>query len=307
MVKKLTILTIILSVFFICISCTSKDTAVESLYPGSNKLNASLPLTSTTPQLNTEAALLLQISNDQNKLLIISLMMTIACAAITYYIMNAKRKKELFMEGYAVEIRLSKKLHDEIANEIYGAMNLISSDMAMSGTSKEKIIAQLDNIYETVRNLSGETNTIHTGSLYPEHLRSMLIGYTSNNTNIITKGLNEILWNNIHPAKKIATYRSLQELMVNMKKHSSATVVVIDFIQQEKKIEIRYSDNGCGISNEKLLAKNGLLNIENRMNAINGNMIFDNSSNNGLHLILTYPQYTPHVQKNLNNRRHRQY
>lgn len=307
MVKKLTILNIILSVFFTCISCTSKDTAVQSLYSGSNKLKASLPLTPTNPQLNTEAALLLQISNDQNKLLIISLIITIACAAITYYIMNAKRKKELFMEGYAIEARLSKKLHDEIANEIYGAINLIRSDKAMHGTSKEKIIAQLDSIYETVRNLSSETNTVYTGSLYPEHLRSMLTGYTSNNTNIITKGLNEIRWNNIHPAKKIATYRSLQELMVNMKKHSSATIVVIDFIQKQKKIEIRYSDNGCGISDEKLLTKNGLLNIENRMNAINGNMIFDNSNNTGLHLILTYPQYTPHVQKNLNNRRHRQY
>lgn len=307
MVKKLYILSFLLLILFSCISCMNEDTAVKVLHSQNDKLGTALKLPAAAAQLNTDLALLLQISNDNNKLLLAGLTLTILFSGTICYIINLKHKKERFMEGYAVETRLSKKLHDEIANEIYGTIHFISTDDAMPNSSKEKVIAQLDNIYMATRNISRETTSIDTGNLYSCSLKLMLTSYTTDNINIITKGIDSIDWENLHYTKKIATYRSLQELMVNMKKHSNASLVFIDFTSEEKKIKIRYSDNGIGTANEKIVLKNGLLNVKNRMNSISGHIIFDDNSNKGFHLILTYPQYTPHVQKNLNNRRHRQY
>lgn len=306
MVKKLYILSFLMLVFFTGTSCINKGTVLETIPTQNNKLNTALKLPPSS-RLNTEATVLLQISNDNNKLLLAALAFTIVFSGVLFYTAGLKHKKERFMEGYAVETRLSKKLHDEIANEIYGTIHFINTDDTMPDKSKEKLLTQLENIYKITRNISKETNTIDTGILYTEYLKSMLSSYTTDNVNIITKGINNIDWKNVHHVKKIATYRCLQELMINMKKHSNATLVLIHFISKAKKIEIHYSDNGVGIAKEKFVSKNGLLNVENRIKSINGNILFDDNSSTGFHLILTYPQYSPYVQKNLNNRRHRQY
>jgi len=132
----------------------------------------------------------------------------------------------------------------------------------------------------------------------------MLNAYSGYTVNVIIKGIADINWDSIDAIKKIATYRSLQELMVNMKKHSQASLVVVDFTIDNKKIVIHYTDNGVGATQEKLLTKNGLQNIESRMASIDGTVQFDTDSGKGFHITLTYPLYTPYVQKNFNNRRH---
>ena len=81
--------------------------------------------------------------------------------------------------------------------------------------------------------------------------------------------------------KKIIIYRILQELLVNMKKHSKCTLAAISFQHNGNKLEIQYSDNGVGIIAEKIFLKNGLQNVENRIKAINGSINFDNKSHKG--------------------------
>jgi len=251
-----------------------------------------------------DRALLMQISSDHNKLLLISLVFTIFSSIMVYYLVRSRHRKERFMESYSTETRLAKKVHDEIANEIYGTINDLASDEDISVTDKEKLLSRLDSIYLMTKNISRETNNIDTGYEYPEHLKMMLNAYSGYTVNVIIKGIADINWDSIDAIKKIATYRSLQELMVNMKKHSQASLVVVDFTIDNKKIVINYTDNGVGATQEKLLTKNGLQNIESRMTSIDGAVHFDTGSGKGFHITLTYPLYTPYVQKNFNNRRH---
>ena len=74
----------------------------------------------------------------------------------------------------------------------------------------------------------------------------MISGFNTPNTNIILNDLDTISWNNIDRNKKITVYRVLQELLVNMKKHSNATLVGINFKETDKNIIINYTDNGKG-------------------------------------------------------------
>lgn len=73
--------------------------------------------------------------------------------------------------------------------------------------------------------------------------------------------------------------------MVNMKKHSKATRVVLSFSRQGSKVHIRYWDNGIGLAPE-LRFNNGLSNMANRMKNINGNISFDHGdvSGTGVHI-----------------------
>lgn len=236
------------------------------------------------PQLNT--------TSPNHKLLIISLAFTVSCSLLVYLLVRAKHKRERFMEGYITETRLAQKVHDEIANELYGTINYLSSEKEITGEAKEKLIAKLDDIYLMTKNISRETNNIDTGSEYPEHLKMMLASYAGDTINVIIKGLSDINWDEVDDTKKIATHRSLQELMVNMKKHSGASMVIIGFGLNGKKLEITYSDNGRGASKDQLLTKNGLQNIETRKASIDGQANLETDPEKGFCVTLHYPAHT---------------
>lgn len=246
-------------------------------------------ISNNTAELSPEdKTLLLQISSDHNKLLLVSLVFTIFSSLLVYFLIKSRHKRERFMEAYITETRIARKVHDEIANEIYSTINYLTTEKEMSDINKEKLISRLDDIYLMTKNISRETNDIDTGYNFPEHLKMMLTAYSNDNVNVIIKGIEDIDWNNQNSIKKIAAYRSLQELMVNMKKYSQASLVVLGFATTGKKTEITYTDNGIGVSDASLFSKNGLLNVENRMTSIEGNIQFDNSGK-GFHATLTYP------------------
>ena len=117
----------------------------------------------------------------------------------------------------------------------------------------------------------------------------MLNSYKSNGTDIIIKNGNPIDWSKVEREKKIAIQRVLQELMVNMKKYSQASFVVIGFDKEYNKLKINYSDNGIGFS-EKLILKNGLQNAENRIETIKGILTFDSQTNKGFRAEILVPK-----------------
>lgn len=84
-------------------------------------------------------------------------------------------------------------------------------------------------------------------------------------------------------------YRVLQELMVNMKKHSQCTIASITFTTSNKQLQINYSDNGIGTDN-LINLKNGLQNAENRILSINGTLTFDTALNKGFKVKIQIPK-----------------
>lgn len=213
----------------------------------------------------------------------------IGITLFTYYYIKIKLSREKTLHIYEAETRLAKKIHDEIANDIYNSLCYASSNDLSVPEKKEYLLNSLNTIYIATRNVCKEINTIDTGSNYQEQLKYMLTQNNKKGVNVIIKGMDTINWKKIRKSKKIAVYRSLQELIVNMNKHSQANIVMFDFKQKRKNILISYSDNGLGISTRKNIVKNKLLNMENRMDSINGKVIFEPRADKGFHLILSYP------------------
>ena len=69
-----------------------------------------------------------------------------------------------------------------------------------------------------------------------------------------------------------------------MKKHSDATVVAVTFKQDDKNTRINYNDNGIGCDLNK---SGGLVNVENRIDSINGSIIFTSKINEGFKAEIT--------------------
>ena len=120
------------------------------------------------------------------------------------------------------------------------------------------------------------------------NLKESLSSYESPTIKVIIRNGNPIEWSKLASDKKIALQRVIQELMVNMKKHSGASLVVIGFDSNLKQVIITYSDNGIGFS-ETAILKNGLQNAENRIQAVKGLLTFDFNSPKGFKAQITFP------------------
>lgn len=233
----------------------------------------------------------LQLEQQKNKNLLLYFIVGIIIM-ISIFISNflvAKNKREKIKISYNTEIRIAKKLHDELANDVYHTMAFAETQDLSTSPNKEILLTNLDTIYSRTRNISKENSTIETGSLFVSNLKEMMSGFNNNEVNVLVNGIDTINWTTLESNKKITVYRVLQELLVNMKKHSQCSLVVLTFQKNEKKLQIDYSDNGIGATFDEKKSRNGLQNVENRIMAIKGTLTFDTKSNKGFKATILFP------------------
>lgn len=236
-----------------------------------------------------ENALQLEKVKNRNLTLYIIIGLVLGSVFFLYYYLTTKGRREKTAAIYESEIRISKKLHDELANDVYHTIVLAETKDLSTFENKEILLSNLDTIYSGTRNISRQNSTIDTGENFENELKEILSSYNGNETNVIINNSNNINWSKIQAEKKIAIYRVLQELLVNMKKHSRCTFVVIGFEENDKHIKIQYSDNGIGFS-EKMNLRNGLKNAENRIQNIKGTLTFESEPNKGLKVKISFPK-----------------
>ena len=217
---------------------------------------------------------------EQKEIYIFLILILLVISLFTFFLIKVKNKQKLIMSTYTTETRISKRLHDELANDVFNTMTYAETQDLQDPEKKEFLLENLDGIYLRTRNIAKENSDIETNLHFKDSLLSMIASYNSTKINVLIKNSNDIDWLKISKENKIAIYRIIQELLVNMKKHSNCSIAVITFENQKKHIALTYLDNGIG-SSEKLKFKNGLQNAENRILALKGTLTFDTDTNKG--------------------------
>ncbi|MXS72686.1 ATP-binding protein [Flavobacteriaceae bacterium W22] len=237
----------------------------------------------------------LKLRDAENEINIIYLSFGLGILIITLIIghfWNEKRKKSIKIEKEKekelevknTELRYSKKVHDKVANKVYHVMSELENTENMN---KEVLLYKLDGIYQISRDISYDKNDVALEHNFSQHLSQMLKSYSSENIKVPIIGNEESLWEDVGDHSKVEVFYILQELMTNMKKHSKADKVLLDFSRENDLINIVYSDNGIGIS--EFSPKNGIQNTESRINSIGGTINFDTKTENGLKITLSFP------------------
>ncbi len=223
---------------------------------------------------NTVAA---QLEKEKQKtwtiLLLALALVGLVLAIVLYFAIKNRHKQEKIKQVHTTEKRISKKVHDEIANDVYRLMAKLQSKPA----EKDEVLDDLESIYNKSRDISKENSAVDVEN-FQEVLSDLLLGYENQNVSVIRRDISPIDWSTVSEIKKTNLFRVLQELMTNMAKHSNATTVVLNFEQKGKNIIIKYADNGKG---GVLKNKNGLQNAESRIAAINGTITFESEPNKG--------------------------
>jgi len=230
--------------------------------------NADLKIKSVQRQLELEKM-------KRQKIMSISFGLLFLMAFIfIYFQIKAKHKKDNLKQVYKTEARISKKVHDEVANDMYHVMTKLQND----GSDNHAVLDDLEKIYIKTRDISKENSSIDLNIDFGSVLNDLLLDYKNENVQIITRNLSKINWKNVSDRRKIGIYRVLQELMTNMKKHSGASLVVLSFSKMKKNIAIEYKDDGIGC---KIKKNTGLQNAESRINTLNGSIKFESEINQG--------------------------
>lgn len=87
---------------------------------------------------------------------------------------------------------------------------------------------------------------------------------------------------------QLSVFRILQELFNNTLKYAKATEVSITFDSINEKKILCYQDDGVGFNLSNHNKGMGLINIESRVNIINGNFIINTAENNGFKIEIEF-------------------
>jgi len=195
-------------------------------------------------------------------------------AIFVILMIRMRHKKEKVREVFITESRIAKKVHDEVANDVYQVMAKLQSH----SNSNEELLDDLDHIYSKTRDISKEHSLIDVRFNFEEQLDDLFRSYETSEISVVTQNNATVEWSEISELKKKTIYKVLQELLTNMRKHSKATHALIKFEPAKRKMAIHYKDNGVGCILEK---SNGLQNVENRMAALKGRITFESEPNKG--------------------------
>ncbi|RKS96674.1 tetratricopeptide repeat-containing sensor histidine kinase [Chryseobacterium defluvii] len=209
---------------------------------------------------------------------------------ITGFFWYKKRKKglehEKELEVKNTQLKMSKKVHDVVANGIYQVMTKIENQEHFD---KDKALDELEFVYEKSRDISYEKQEIKNEEKdFNEKISELIGSFNNENLNTYLAGNDENIWKDLKESSQEEVYQIVRELLVNMKKHSKADRVVFRFERENNLIKIFYTDNGIGISGD-IIYKNGLFSTVSRIETIKGEIIFDTKIEKGLKIYISFP------------------
>ncbi|PJJ64635.1 tetratricopeptide repeat-containing sensor histidine kinase [Chryseobacterium geocarposphaerae] len=201
-----------------------------------------------------------------------------------------KRKKRLEQEKELevknTQLKMSKKVHDVVANGIYQVMTKIENQEHFN---KDEALDELEFVYEKSRDISYEkTDNQGEEKDFSEKISETVSSFKNDEVNTYLAGNDSGTWKHLSTKNKEEVYQIIRELLVNMKKHSKATIVSFRFERENDLIRIFYTDNGIGISGD-VIYKNGLSSTVSRIETINGEIIFDTKIEKGLKITISFP------------------
>jgi len=218
----------------------------------------------------------------------VTIVLIVVIVGGTFYYRRRKQRLELESQNRINETQLylSKKVHDVVANDIYRVMTEVEYK---DDLDREGLLDKLEIIYNQSRDISHNVEQRSTTEIpYNEQISTLLKSFASNHHRISIAGNDAEQWTDVSKRIKEEIKHVLQELMVNMKKHSDAKLVVVRFERLDRQLKIFYKDNGVGLLTEISHGK-GMRNTVSRIESLGGEIIFVSEPGKGLSITANIP------------------
>jgi tetratricopeptide (TPR) repeat protein len=212
--------------------------------------------------------------------------MAVGAAAAIFW--HRKRGEHLKLENERevreTKLRLSRKVHDVVANGIYRVMNEVEHGEKLD---RAHLLNQLEAMYEQSRDITYE-NEVPLPDDFAQDITRLLNAFKSTAIKLAVTGNEPFVWNAVNTTIKCELQPVLQELMVNMTKHSQASQARVSFEIKAGTLFVAYRDNGVGLSPD-INFGNGLRNTGNRIESLGGKLTFATDAGDGARIQLIIP------------------
>jgi signal transduction histidine kinase len=266
----------------------------DSILTARNKAKNQFALIKYQSEKNKAENLLLQQDNAQKELKILrqriwiySIMALVVLIIIFVYWWYRKKKQQMEWKSQAVirenHLKTSQKVHDIVANGLYRIMNEIEHK---EDIEKEVLLNKIEQLYEHSRDISYEPVGYKADA--EKRINEILTSFATPQIKVSVVGNKKIIWDTITQEAIKELEHILQELMINMVKHSHARYVVIRFDLSEHSLTILYRDDGIGFKPDIKLG-NGLKSTETRIRGLGGELTFTAEPTVGASIKITIP------------------
>ncbi len=195
-----------------------------------------------------------------------------------------------YIKGVEIEkFRISGELHDDIGSQLANFIRQETHNKTLTEKSSEKLKEIIDSLRRISHRLS--PNKGHLFS-FREQIEN-LIDETFVDGKIVCEF--QFLASNLElqDEQKLNIYRILQEIFNNILKHSKATQVDLQLIDVDEFLVVTIEDNGVGFDFKSKTKGVGLINIQRRVDYLNGTIEVSSVINKGTFIVLSIPlQFT---------------
>ncbi|MBC5992667.1 sensor histidine kinase [Pontibacter cellulosilyticus] len=194
--------------------------------------------------------------------------------------------------------RVARDLHDDVgASLALVKLNVHQLVAPLEDKTKgQSIKGMLDDVIGNVRRISHSLMPVMLEKMgLPRALEAMKRSVPAESGTELEFTCND---NNrrITPKVELSLYRVVQELLNNTLKHAKASKITIELQFSEKELYLTYTDNGVGFDYEKLAKSEekssqglGLMNLNARVNLLNGSFAYYSARNSGTKAEISVP------------------
>ncbi len=256
----------------------------DSLQTARNSAKNQFALIRYETEKHKSRNLALQTENAEKKARIVNQQMILLITVLTAFALlfwYRKKKQQAIREQ---QLKTSQKVHDVVANGLYRIMTGIEHQPEID---RQSLLDEMETLYEQSRDISYDPISDPLQD-FSKEIASLLMSFSTRETGISIVGNTPEIWKGLQEKYRKELKHALQELMVNMKKHSRANNVVVKFELTPKGLNIHYTDDGRGLPAEFRFG-NGLNNTENRIRNMGGLFTFNLPCETGLKIQLFIP------------------
>ncbi|MBN2893403.1 MAG: HAMP domain-containing protein [Bacteroidales bacterium] len=191
--------------------------------------------------------------------------------------------------------RLSRELHDGLAQYILAIKLKLEHALSVGGEKQKQLIEETRNLFaETIKEIRNISNNLMPSVLSKygivkalENLATTVNSDTKLNF-IFSHNLND---DTLNQKTQIYIYRIIQEALNNTLKYAEANNFFVNFADENNVLFIRIEDDGKGfdISQKYFRTGNGLANIRERVNLLSGKIEIDSAPNKGFLIKISIP------------------
>ncbi|MDR1809818.1 MAG: tetratricopeptide repeat protein [Prevotella sp.] len=220
---------------------------------------------------------------EQQKLLYIfigafGLVLAIAIWGISRQKTRTEQKEKQLIAANAIfesEKRERERFARDLHDGVNGMLSAIRTELAAT-EHLQNIRDRIDNCIEEIRRLASGVMPV---SLQRYGIKAALEDYCRSFPNVCFHFFGEN--KRIDEKIEMVVYYCAYELVHNSVKHSGATIINVQLIQENKRISLAVQDNGCGYDKEVAVQGVGIKSLHDRVRALNGKLEIVSSSETG--------------------------